>query len=139
MTKTWANYPCTFSTGNTENTNGNSQYTITAERMTRYAPINAKRAPEQVMTGNPSICYLTAGGLLNKAIMETDANDDHLITVVAVVGDVITVKVDRGPMEPVIGDCARIPKNGLVTFDFANADGVLSYVHVGHAVILLKV
>ncbi len=136
MARTWENCECEFFTGNTANAMGDSKYLVLADGMNRTALINFKRAPNQVLASNPSIAYLEPKGLLHKLIMETP--DDRDITVISAEGDKIFVKVNRGPMEPYVGECSRTPANGLSTFDFVNRDGVLSHIHVGHEVKLLS-
>lgn len=136
MARTWENFECEFFTGNTENARGDSKYLVLKEGMTRTALINFKRAPKQVLTGNPCIAYLKPNsGLLQAIMLETD---DSKITIVSVSGDSIVVKVSRGPMEPFVGEASRVPANGLATFDFVNENGVLSHIHVGHEVKLLQ-
>jgi len=136
MPKTWENYECEFFTGNTTNTMGDSKYLVLTDGMTRTALINFKRAPDQVLSSNPSIAFLDPNSLLLKVIMETP--DDGDITIASVEGDRIFVNVNRGPIEPVVAECSRKPVNGLVTFDFVNNNGVLSHIHVGHTVKLLS-
>lgn len=137
MARTWENVECEFFTGNTTNTMGDSKYLVLADGMNRTALINFKRAPQQVLASNPSIAYLEPQSLLMKLIMETPDDDD--ISVISAEGDKIFVKVKRGPMEPFVGECSRMPENGLATFDFVNREGVLSHIHVGHQVKLLSV
>ncbi len=136
MAKTWENIECEFFTGNTENSMGDSKYLVLSDKMTRTALINFKRAPNQVLSENPSIAYLDPTSHLHRVIMETPNDDD--IRIADVSGDRIFVSVTRGPMEPFIGECSRKPANGLSTFDFRNDNGLLSHIHVGHVVKLLS-
>lgn len=136
MAKTWENYECEFFTGNTENSMGDSKYLILSDRMTRTALVNFKRAPDQVLSENPSIAYLDPNGGLYNAIMATPRDSD--ITIADVNGDRIFVSVKRGPIEPLVAEASRKPANGLCTFDFANNNGVLTHIHVGHVVKLLS-
>lgn len=132
MAKTWANHPCTFYTKNTLNTHGDSRYVITGDRVNRHAPINKDRSPGQVNSEHGSIAYLVKGSNLLKEIMHEP--DDAMITIAAVTGDRIYVSIKRGPIEPLVCECARKPSNGLIPFDFNNKEGVLSHIHVGHEI-----
>lgn len=139
MPKTWANYECRFETVNTENQNGNSQYTVTTNGMTRYAPVNRTRAADQVQTGNPNVCYIDPTSNLYRAVM--GQGDDSMIKILNVDGDSIAVKVSGIESQAggrtvnyVVGQARRVPCNGWCPFDFRNNDGALSYVHIGHAV-----
>jgi hypothetical protein len=136
MAKTWENYECEFFTGNSENAQGDSKYLVLTSGMNRTALVNFKRAPNQVLSSNPSIAYLDPKGLLCKVIMETPHDED--ITIASAEGDRIFVMVNRGPIEPYLGECSRKPENGLCTFDFDNENGVLTHIHVGHVVKLLQ-
>lgn len=136
MAKTFENFECTFFTGNTTNSKGDSRYIVLESGMSRTALVNFKRAPSQVLTGNPSICYLEDDGELNKIIMKTPKDRD--ITIAGVEGDRIIVSVNRAGQKPFVGEASRKPANGLVTFDFVNNDGMLSHIHVGHGVKLLS-
>lgn len=91
MPTTWSNVVCSFQTRNEENTNGNSTYNVTADNMTSFAPVNAQRAPNQVQTGNPNICYLDPNGETYRRVMKTRNDSD--ITIANVQGDDITVVV----------------------------------------------
>ena len=139
MAKTWDNVECEFFTGNTTNNMGDSKYLVLSDKMTRTALINFKRAPNQVVTENPSIAYLDPKGALHGIIMEVPSDRDCDITIAGVDGDRIVVHILRGVMEPFVGECSRKPANGLCTFDFRNDNGVLSKIHVGHVVKLLTI
>ncbi len=127
MAKIWYNHPCIFYTRNTENNYGDSKYTVTLNAMTRFAPVNLLRAPAQVNTGNPSICYLDPKSQLYTRIMRT--LDDSKIKIESAVLNIISVNADG-----LIGAAFRKPETDLVTFDFVNNNGVLSHIHVGHKV-----
>ena len=134
MAKTWTNVPCRFWTQNTENSRGNSEYRIWADRMLRDAPINVDRqgAQDQVYTFmRRSICYLDPKSQLCDLIMNTP---DERITIDNVVQDKIYVNAD-GTILP----ASRRPVEGFTTFDFVNTNGDLSQIHVGHAVCNLKI
>ena len=131
MPNTWTNYECEFFTRNTANEMGDSKYLIVADKMTRTAFINLRRAPGQVCSENPAIAYLDENSKLYEAIMAE--RDDSMIEIVSVNGDDIVVYV-RSPTAPVFGKCSRKPANGLITFDFRNNNGALSNIHVGHQV-----
>lgn len=135
MAKTWQNYVCTFETSNTSNTLPDSKYLVTAIEMLRVAFVNAGpgRPPAQIVNRVPSICFLDANSPLKTAIFRQ--RDDRQITIMAVVGDAIHVKVNGVPGgSHTIGAASRAPQNGLLTFDFTNNNGVLTHIHVGHAV-----
>lgn len=146
MPNTWSNHPCVFTTRNTTNDKGDSVYTVTSNQMKRYAPVNAERAPEQVHTGNPSICYLEPGSKLLKAVMQQ--SDDAKVTVIAVQDDDIRIKVQLPAgkhgagtdfeISNYVGRCSRRPKVGWSTFDFHNNNGVLKGIHVGHGVFTIR-
>ena len=133
MARTWENRPCTFYTANTTNNLGDSRYTVTRTMMTRYAPVNTHRAPDQVNTSNPSIAYLDPNSELYRRVMAQ--GDDRKITVKNVINDVALIEV----YPSYIGYCSLKPVETYCTFDFVNDDGVLSDIHVGHAVKKLTV
>ena len=139
MAKTWENFACVFYTQNTLNNYGDSKYTVTKDKMTRHAPVNKDRAPDQVNTGSPAIAYLDPKSNLYKAIKAQ--RDDRKIMIEDVVGDTIRVKVIGvsavAGADPFIGDCCRLPANGYHTFDFVNNNGVLSRIHIGHELMQL--
>ena len=91
MAKTWENFACVFYTQNTLNNYGDSKYTVTKDKMTRHAPVNKDRAPDQVNTGSPAIAYLDPKSNLYKAIKAQ--RDDRKIMIEDVVGDTIRMKV----------------------------------------------
>ncbi len=128
MAKTWKNYECEFYTDNNTNNYGDSKYLVTEDKMTRTAFVNLKRAPDQVLSENPSIAYLDPNSELYRKIMSTP-NDDY-ITVSDVIGDDIIICVHPG----FVGACSRKPVETFFTFDFVNNGGVLSHIHVGHGV-----
>ena len=135
MAKTWQNYECTFNTENTSNTLPDSKYFVAPNAMRRAAFVNAGpgRPHNQMLSGSPAICYLDERSALADALMEQ--GDDSQVTIMAVVGDAIHVLVNDVPAGGhTIGICHRVPANGMVTFDFTNNNGVLSHIHVGHAV-----
>ncbi len=136
MAKTWVNFECTFNTANTVNALPDSIYFVTAAGMLRIAYVNIARAQDQLVNIQPSVCYLDADGDLQAAIMSTPYGADHKITVDSVIGDRIRVRVADQPNAGgnYIGEASRVPGNGMLTFDFKNDNGVLSKVHVGHAV-----
>jgi hypothetical protein len=136
MSKTWDNVECEFFTGNTANDMGDSKYIVLQDGMQRTALINFRRAPNQVLSGNPSICYIAPDSHLFDAVYENYR--PGAITIASVTGDRILVRVERGPIEPFFGEATRVPANGLSTFDFVNQNGVLSHVHFGHEVKLLS-
>lgn len=123
--KTWNNIPTKFTTKNTTNTYGDSVYTVTASGMTRYAPVNKERAPGQVDTGNPAICYLEASKI--SPIMQE--GDDSKITIAGVVGINVYIRVGTE-----IVTATLQPAVGLYTFDAVNTGGILSSIHVGHTI-----
>lgn len=125
--KTWYNHPCTFLTKNTLNALGDSKYMVLINQMTRFAKINIQRAPSQVNTGNPSVCYLVTNSELYKKIMLTP--DDSKITIEKVYNDFIIVNANGYK-----GLSFRKPQLGYTPFDFVNNDGTLSYIHVGHEI-----
>ena len=127
MPTTWSNVVCSFQTRNEENTNGNSTYNVTADNMTRFAPVNAQRAPNQVQTGNPNICYLDPNGETYRRVMQTRNDSD--ITIANVQGDDITVVV-----QTFVGNAFRRPRLLFCPFDFVNNDGTLTHIHIGHPV-----
>lgn len=133
MTLTWQNVNCTFQTLNTLNQFGNSQYTITGNpnRMVRYAPINRIRAPDQVNFDEArAVCYLQPGSPSYADIMSE--GDDTKITVYTVLGESIVFKAPGRFV-----NATRTPATGWCVFDCFNNNGVLSHIHVGHAVINL--
>jgi hypothetical protein len=133
MTKTWQNVNCTFQTQNTENGFGNSQYTITGNpnRMIRYAPVNQVRAPNQVHFDEArAVCYLQPGSPSYDDIMSE--GDDTKITIHSVLGESIVLKTPGRFV-----NATRTPATGWFVFDCFNNDGVLSRIHVGHAIINL--
>ncbi len=135
MSKTWVNHECEFYSNNTENNLGNTRYLVASNNMVRTAKVNLIRAPDQVLHDNPSICYIEENSDIYDAVMQQ--GDDTKITISSVNGNVIIVKVSdvQGPNgNYVLGSCSRIPVNGLCTFDFNNNNGVLTGVHVGHAI-----
>jgi len=129
MAKTWFNYPCRFSTSNTENQLGNSAYQVTLTGMTRFAPVNTNRAPNQLNTGNPNICYVAMDSELYTRIMRIPSDRDDLITIKNVILDSIIVNADAFN-----GLAFRKPQIGFCPFDFVNDNGTLSLVHVGHQI-----
>ena len=134
MANTWENVNCTFETLNTVNNLGNSQYTITGNpnRMVRYAPINRFRAPTQVNFDElKSLCYLQHGCLTEQEIMKEA--DDNNITIFSVVANTIVFSI---PGKNLIA--TRIPATGWTVFDCINNDGILSHIHVGHALSNLR-
>jgi hypothetical protein len=134
MPKTWQNVNCTFETLNTLNEFGNSRYTINGNpnRMQRYAPINTVRAPNQVnFDAAKAVCYLPPGSPTEEEIMN-EGNDAN-ITIFSVVGEVILFKLPGLVMSG-----TRIPATGWKVFDCFNNDGILSSIHVGHAVLNLR-
>lgn len=133
MATTWENRECTFYTANTTNNLGDSKYTVTKALMSRYAPVNTHRKPSQVNTSNPSIAYLDPNGEMYRRVMAE--RDDRKITVKNVINDVALIEVHPG----YVGYCSLKPVETYNTFDFVNNDGVLTHVHVGHAVKKLKV
>lgn len=137
MAKTWKNFECKFNTTNTSNPLPDSAYFVTEDRMVRVAYVNIdpkRKATNQTCSVTEAVCFIDGGGRLYKAIMG-QAKDEN-ITVEAVAGDTIRIRVRNydGKGRYYIGTAQRIPANGLTTFDFANDDGVLSHVHVGHEV-----
>src|ERR1700686_2392911 len=94
MAKTWRNYECTFETSNTSNTLPDSRYFVTPAQMARAALVNEGpgRPPNQMVSGAPSICYVDPDSVLHQSIMGT--HDDDAITLMAVVGDTIHVRVN---------------------------------------------
>jgi hypothetical protein len=135
MPRTWENYECSFNTDNNSNTLPDSKYVVTRNGMRRAAFVNMgpNRDVNQVISGNPAICYLDPSSLLDTAVHYQ--GDDDLITVVNVLRDFIEIKVEDYPQgSSTIGIAFRVARNGLRTFDFGNNDGVLSHVHVGHIV-----
>lgn len=136
MAKTWTNYACSFSTRNDSNTLADSKYFISGDAMVRIAFVNAGPRRDMNQTrwvARRSVCYLDpTSGLYLAAMRQAD---DSKITVVAVVGDTIHIRVDGVPHGGnTIGPCSRVPENGLVPFDFVNNAGVLSHIHIGHPV-----
>jgi hypothetical protein len=130
MAKTWDNVQCRFSTQNTENDRGNSEYRVWADRLLRNAPINIDRVGAQDQVYNfmrKAICYLDPRSQLLDLIMKT--GDDNQIKIASVVLDTIYINVS-GTTLP----ANRRPANGLVTFDAVNNNGDLSHIHVGHEV-----
>lgn len=123
--KTWNNTPVVFSTLNNTNTFGNSVYTVLANAMTRHAPVNTIRAPMQVNTGNPAICYIPAG---NTGPIMAERNDAN-ITIAGVIGNDVYIQVNQ-----VIVKATLTAAVGLTTFDAVNVNGVLTHIHVGHAI-----
>lgn len=134
VTKTWQNVNCTFQTLNTLNQFGNSEYIITGNpnRLRRHAPINTIRAPNQVDFDAPkSVCYLQPGSPSERDIMSE--GDDTKITVFTVLGESIVLKTPGRFV-----NATRTPATGWLVFDCFNNDGVLSNIHIGHAVINLQ-
>jgi hypothetical protein len=133
--KTWDNVPCRFWTQNTVNKRGNSEYRVWSNRLLRHAPINAERKDAQDQVFNfkrRAICYLKDGSTLYNLIMSTP--NDNEIKIDSVANNQIFVNV-KGVILP----AKRRPEEGLITFDFANHNGDLSGIHVGHAVCKLKI
>ena len=134
MPTTWQNVNCSFQTLNTLNQFGNSQYIITGNpnRMQRHAPINTVRAPNQVHFDEArAVCYLQPGSASHDDIMhETiDAN----VTVFSVLGESIVFKIPGRYL-----NATRTPATGWVVFDCFNNNGVLTHIHIGHALINLR-
>lgn len=129
MAKTWKNRECTFHTANNTNKYGDSKYTVTKDKMKRHAPVNTTRAPNQVNTSNPSIAYLDPNSELYRRIMKE--RDDSKITVKEVIEEKDVAMIE---LTGFVAACSLKPIETYNTFDFVNNDGVLSNIHVGHAV-----
>ena len=138
MAKTWRNYKCTFETHNTSNDKGDSRYIVTESDFVRLAAVNLgtdegrQRPVKQAITNvqGRAICYLKPGSVLSEWIMESEDNDP---TVDVVNRDLIIMKMGNGN-NAAVGVAYRKPMVGYLTFDFGNANGTLSSIHVGHAV-----
>lgn len=134
MSKTWQNVDCTFQTLNTTNHFGNSKYTITGNPnwMVRHAPVNTVRAPNQVDFNEArDVCYLQPAGSAYDAIMNEP--DDQNIAIHSVWGDEIVLKTPG-----LFIKATRIPATGWMVFDCVNTNGILTHIHVGHAVMNLQ-
>lgn len=139
MAKTWKNYPCTFRTRNTINEEGDSTYTINADKAQRHAPVNrGKGRSGKEHSTHTSICYINPNYPFWNVLWTAWAAKRHgkamKFTVKEVYDDVIFISADANT-----GMFHRIPQNGYRPFDFNNDDqGVLKNTHIGHEIYGLK-
>jgi len=127
----WKNIPVKFETKNTLNGYGNSVYTVTAESVSRYAPINKDRAPDQVNTSNECISYVdsaTANHLLDEI-----HNKNAAMQLKSVSADSAIITVSRTGHKEEINVSLK-PETGLNTFDFTLIGKTLRQRHIGHEV-----
>jgi len=132
MANTWRNHVCRFVTKNTENSNGDSIYTVNSGGLYRDALINlqaSRNAVDRVMNyhTNRSICYTSVQDDVWKVI---DASVDHKAEVVSVNGNDIVIKAGQLSVK-----FCRIPRLNDCVLDFCNDAGTPKEdIHPGHRV-----
>lgn len=132
----WTNVPAKFTTKNTVNKKGDSEYTVTADDLERYAPINKdpkRKALNQVHHNqkNRHVAYSTDPNATN---LYDDMFKNSIITY-----SNSKLKSSKGGTKKYIESVVLKPEIGktVLDFDYDKNSRSISGRHVGHAVFTL--